>query len=325
MNLKTWVLAGAAAVLLAAGSGQAQTADAPRMGFVEDRTAHRLHAMLGIPGAAHVGPAVELGEAVVPAAISPRGNYALIVAGDEQKPGIWTPQAKARPIEFAPAHPDNVVLSPEGAAAAFYYRNQNLLLIVSGLPDNAASAASIRLNPLEPAVRDMAVSDDAKLVITARAGSEPSVVVFNAAGEVNRIWLSGPASAIAFGSHSHDVVVAGASEAILIREADRPTKEIRLPAENLGVISAVALAPGGRRVFLAAPETAKAVIFRIEAANITSKALTCDCAPNTLARIGGGSGYRLTPYTGGVSWMLDISSQIPRILSVPPVSPEIQP
>jgi len=311
----------AATLLWAFDAGMAQTAQVPNLGFVIDRAHQGLHTVLGVPGAAVVAPANETDGVGIPLAVSSHGGYAILLAGDDATPAVWQPQAPLRRLPGLSGAPDRIALSPQGKAAALYYRGEGRIVTFAGLPGAPGIAARVDWKLPQDGTAPFAVSDDGRLVLAAdsqllRGGGRSLswVVVLGSGGEVARLPLAGPATAAAFASNSADALIATASEAFLVRNAAASGSVTPIRAGGLDAISAAALSPDGNQVLLASSHSARVAIVRLDASS-PPVILNCDCAVSELDRIND-TAYRLTPYSGGVAWILDASNS-PRILSVP--------
>jgi hypothetical protein len=321
------VFARSAAVLaLAAWPAHPQDARGPVLGWIAD--GQSAYAVLGVPGAAVIGPAMDPGEGILPGAASPRGNYLVAHKPSTAEAGLWMANGSFRNLPGVPAGADRIALSPEGTAAAFYYQAEHRILLAAGLPDTPSAPLEIGLDPGRPPLREIAVSDDGKLLLAVESIARGAAVatVMGASGEISRTALAHPVRAVAFASGSHDAVIAGGTEAVLLRGADAPRERLPLWADGLEAISAVAISADGRRVFLADRSSQKVAIVSLAAGGQTSLTLDCPCAPDRLARLNSESFYRLTDYAGGTLYFLDGTATPPRIVVASPApEPDKQP
>ena len=313
----------------------AQTVEGPALGYVLNRNDHSLHRVLGVEGAAVAVSEARMPSALLPLAVSPRGEYVLVLSGDERRLAVWTSADPGRPrtVNGLPANPDRVVLSPEGHAFAALYRSENRIVTVSGLPGAGSPVTAFEIEGFSIGASSQtpgfALSDDGKLLLT--TSSEPdsdasrvssSVVVWGTGSdlkpaELNRVKLFGPVTAMAFASGSHDAIVATDSEAFIVRGIDSQGLTIRIATEGLGPISAAAISPDGTQALLLSAASSQVAAFHIDSATPAVSILKCNCSPVGLERVGARTVYNLNPYDGSVSWMLDLSGETPRIVSVP--------
>ena len=212
------------------------------------------------------------------------------------------------------AAPDRVAVSPEGAAAAFYYLADSRILLVSGLPGAPALSAEIQLTHSRRPFREIAVSDDGKLALAIEDGA---AVAMGSPGDLNRISLRTPVGAAAFARNGHDAVLAGGSQAVLIRNVEVPGQRIVLATDGLEGISAAAVSRDGRSAYLASARSRKVAVVSLDGSG-PAVTLECPCSPNRLIRLNDESSYRLTEYSGESLYVLDGAATPPRIVVAPP-------
>jgi hypothetical protein len=148
--------------------------------------------------------------------------------------------------------------------------------------------------------------------------ASPAVVVFRSNGVAARIGLTSPATAIAFLSNSHDVLLSSATETVLVRNAAAQTSRIILPAaanSAVGVISST----DGTRGFFANAQSGSVSIVSLTSVAAPPSIASCSCTPTGISRTATPSIYRLTEDAGAPVSLLDVSSSQPRVLIVPPL------
>ena len=304
----------AALALLAAGSVSAQTVQGPVMGYVVDSHSRNLRPVLGVPGAAVVGATVKADNPIVPAAVSPAGDYALVWMNEGGKGAVWTPAGELKPLAGLSAATYAVALSPQGAAAAFYSPEESVVRVVSGLPDSPSDAVEFRLDTVGAPLASFAVSDDGAVVLCAAAGPGAEAIALSPSGELARIPFSAAITALAFVPSTHDAVIADGAEALLVKGVDAHGSTSRLDAGKLGAISAVAVTGDSRQVLLAASNGKIAIAGLASGAPTT--VVDCHCAPEGLFRMNGDGAWRLDGYRGASIHVLDTASAEPRIVVV---------
>lgn len=306
--------------LCAATVGYAQTVQGPVMGFVVDSHSRTLRPMLGSPGAAVVGDAVRPAGAMLPEAISPAGDYALVWMGTPEQAAIWQNVASKggsdpRPIAGLPRGRSRVALSPEGTAAAFYSPQDGVVRVVSGLPGNPSDVSAFRLDTVSGVLASFAVSDDGGVVLCTAAVAAAEAIVLGKSGEQARIPLAGEIGAMAFVPLTHDAVIADGDEAVLVRGIDAHPSVARLNTGGAGAITSVAVTRDGRRLLLASASTGKIALGGLAEGAQTS-VLDCHCQPEGLFRINSDGAWRLDGYRGQSVHVLDLAAATPRILVV---------
>jgi hypothetical protein len=314
MSLHRIPLWAAVVLVSAALPVRPQQAGGPVLGLIVDGAGHRIRPVLGVPGAAVVGPAIDAGAGVSAEAASPRGDYVVVLAGDARQPALWLADGSLRALPGVPAAPDRVAVSPEGAAAGLYYLADSRILLVSGLPDAPALSAAIQLTPSRRPFREIAVSDDGKLALVVEDGA---AVAMSSPGDLNRIVLSAPVEALAFAHNSHDAVLAGGSEAVLIRSVEVPGERVVLATDGLEGIAAAAVSRDGRSAYLASARSGKVAVVSLDGGH-AAVTLECPCSPGRLIRMNDQSSYRLTEYSGESLYVLDGAATPPRIVVAPP-------
>jgi len=289
--------------------GRAQTAQPPVMGYTVDRAAGTLRAVLGVPGAAVLGPVQEISG--TPWEASPSGTYAVLLRGEGRRPVLWQPSGEIVPLPGLPGAPAQVVLSPRGGSAAFYYASTRTALLISGLPDSPSAPRSISMSS---APAGMAVSEDGTLLVNLE-GSD--AVVRSEAGVVSRLSMPDPVDTAAFSESGHDLLLAAGSRVDWVRDADIPGLRTSV-AHDLSSVSGASLSTAA--IILAGGTGAVEVISLLP--GDPALQLDCQCAATGVTRMYDGSSYRLTSGQGGQFVMLERPlSGSPRLLVVPPVEP----
>jgi hypothetical protein len=270
---------------------------APVLGYLPD--GGRVRPVYGIPAAAVLGPAIDIGRDLDRVAVSPRQNYVLATAAGNGEALLITPGVSAVHLEGAAPGADRIVMSPRGSAAALWFAASSHLQIVSGLP-------------LSPSVLDLdttfrgaqpealAVSDDGQWV----AGAWPDgVYVLGAAGQVNRLPVDAGATALAFFHGRPDLAVATPTAILTIAGVDGSAA----PAVVFnGSLSPVAIALSFDNLRLAAADRGGALLT-IDLSTSASAALDCSCSPEGLFPMGG-SVFRLTGLGPGALKLFDAAT-----------------
>jgi hypothetical protein len=294
------------------------------LGFVFDSGTSRLRPLWGVPGASTVGDPIDLGGDVSSSAISPHQDYIAFLAGTDRTAKIW--RHDTQEISVIPdVRPGatQVVVSPEGASAALYYADTHQVHVITGLPDAPIAKMDADLSSLMNPLHSLAVSDDGSLLLASEGlvsgNAAPSVVVFHSNGVAARIGLSGPATAMAFLSNSHDVLLSSAGEAILVGDAVAQSSHTILPASANSAIGVISSTDGSRAFFVNA-QTGTISIVSLSSVGAPPAIVQCSCEPTGIARTAAPSIYRLTENSGVPVSLLDFSSNQPRMLVIPPAA-----
>ena len=318
MMFKLW-----SAALLFAAACPAQQVRQQALGFVFDRDSATVRPLWGVPGAAYVGDALDLG-GVGDVVASPRQDYLLLLTGLTRTAQIWLHDTQTiSAISGVRPGATSLVLSPEGASAAFFYADTNQVHVVTGLPSSPAAAFDADLTALRNPLSSLAVSDDGTQLLaaeTAVAGNAaPAVVAFTASGVAGRIPVASPATTIGFLSNSHDALISASWETVLIRDSAVQSGRIALPAAANSAVGAVASSDGSR-AFFAIPQSGSVVVVSLASVAAQPLIVDCGCVPTGIARTAASSIYRLTESSGSPVSLLDVSASQPRLLLIPPAA-----
>jgi hypothetical protein len=315
----------AASLALAVALPAQQVRQQP-LGFVLDSGVSRVRPLLGVPGAAIVGNPLDLGADISWSVASPNQAFLLVISGPTHTAGIWIPGAKSiQPLANIRSGATQIVLSPDGASAAYYYPDTNRVHVVTGLPSAPEFVFDADLSSLMNPLKSLAISDDGALLLASETlvdgNAAPAVVAFNAKGIASRIPTVGPASAIAFLSQTHDVLISAVSETVLIRDAAAQASRTLLPTAANSA-SSVVVSTDGARAFFARSQAGISIV------SLTSSAappllVNCDCELAGISRTASPSVYRLTDSSGAPVSLLDYSSAQPRLLVIPPAAKSV--
>lgn len=290
----------------------------PVLGYVLDGATHRLRTILGIPGAASAGP--EIGGAVdlYAAAYSPASNYVLALGGDAQASLLIVPGQPAVPVDGAQGGADQILLSPNGTAAALYFRAAASIEILTGLPAAASVSRSVDLSSLSAAPAALAISDDGAIAAVVNGGA-PAVYLFSPDSSISRVALPEPVTALGFLHGTHDLVLTGAADAFLIQDALGAAGIAPLTADGIATPAAVAVTADNAHAF--ALNSNSGVIVSISLNGDVSALSDCQCTATGLSPLNGTAAFRLTEYSTDPMMIFDASSldQAPaRLWFVPP-------
>jgi hypothetical protein len=292
----------------------------PVIGFVYDKTVG-IQPILGIPGAATLGPAVLDRDGFESVTLAPDRDYALAVLARGRQVAIvrnlsTVPSAAVLDV---PAGPARIAFSPTGDAAAFYYSDTARAEVLTGLPGSPTLAWNFDLAGLQSGLAALAVNDGGGALLVAAAG-EPAPIWLASPEEGQRFLYAASASpSLTFLFRSEDVAIADAStgDVVLVRDPKGEARIARIggPAEGISQPVAIAATRDNRRIFVA--NAAPAGVVSLELSGDEPFRLACSCAPTTLERIAGGSVFRVSEPGNGPIWLLDTASSTPRIVFVP--------
>ncbi|MEO8128160.1 MAG: hypothetical protein ABI822_13750 [Bryobacteraceae bacterium] len=297
--------------LIAALAGASFAAESqiegPRLGYIYDQQASLLRPILGIPGSALFGEPLssELREAVV----SPSQDYALGVSGDDSAVAILDlAGARLRPLKGARPSPTKIVISPNGASAAVVSGTH--VQVFTEMPGNATAGAEVDLVAEAAA---LAISDDGELALAVIGESDVMALYsYSKSGAAHRILAAGKISSVEFLNRSHDAVFANEAEGKIVLLRDGTDASL---AGAVEAPTAVSASLDNRRIFIASATTQTVTSLSLE--DGTSVTTPCGCEPVALARLQGGTAFRITNRTDGPSWIFDAAGAEPRVLFIP--------
>ncbi len=291
----------------------------PILGFVHDATAG-IRPVLGIPGAATLGPPVMARGAFEQVAVAADRDYSLAVAARGGQVTMLRNLSTA-PTGAAldvPANPARIALSPSGDAAALYYPRTSRVDVLTGLPESPAVAWSSG-HIAAGGVAALAVSDGGGAVLLAAAGDPAPLWLASPETWPRVVHTASASPSLAFLSRSEDAVIADAlsGEVALLRDLKGEARLIRIGGAADGVSRpvAVAAAPGNRRLFVATTGPAGVVVLPLAGGEPVR--LACPCEPAALEPMAGGAVFRLSEPGNGPVWLLDARAASPRIVFVP--------
>jgi hypothetical protein len=308
-------LCSASAATLPAQTG---TIGGPVSGYVFDARGQSLRVLHGIPGAALVGGAVDLGVAASAAWVSPRLDSALVIATDGT-PHIYqldSGKAVAAQAEGLVA-PERAVYSPSGSALALV--TPGSVRIYKGLPGAPTVAGTIELpadlatapggmaygKMRRPGGGPVAVSDDGLYLLY---GNNGAIQLLGVAGDSRTLTDAAAGALPVFAPGGHDAAVIDAQTIALFQDAAGAATVRRLP--GVSGVRGGAFSPDGKRLFLAS-----ATVTALDLGTGDRASIACDCRPAGLIRMG--TAYRLNDLGTGPLWLLDASGADPRIVFVP--------
>jgi hypothetical protein len=283
-------------------------------GWVFDRNLG-LRPILGLPGAAILGPPAETGIEITAAAVSPGQDYMLVLAGPERRPLLLRGMA-ASALEGAAPGADEVALSAAGSAVMLYAREAARIQVLAGLPE---TSRVLWEEDSPGALSAVAVSDDGSAVLAAMLDGEQSWVYLLTpeAGPRYLMSVAGPVS-LTFLVNTGDAVLASGlrSEVFMIRDAKGAAEIVPLADERHGVSRPVAVAASAdnRRVLIANAEPGGVV--SLDLGSRAAVLVPCLCTPTLLERVSG-SVFRLNGPSAPPLWLFEDRGQEPRIVFVP--------
>ena len=308
------VLGGSLICALAAAQPANPPSDAnvtgPTLGFTIDSAQLQLRPILGLPGAALLGPAAELPLQPRRLMLAPASRWLLAQEKDSKLwkaltglTGTVAVQAQALPDSVLDA--DLVVFSTDGASAAFYTAGRQSVQVVRGLPDSPVLSRKVDLGSTPGLVSAMAVTSDGGTVLLAVTGDAGTLVLLSTddapprqAATANRI------SALAFAPGGADAIWADAdlNQLVLLRDVAGANETRVLATEADGVSGPIAVAADDSR-YLAAMSNGH--LLSLPRREGDPRQWDCGCAATTLSALPGGSFWRVNEGADSPLWVLD--------------------
>jgi DNA-binding beta-propeller fold protein YncE len=292
----------------------------PLVGLVVDPQA-RVRSVIGIPGAANLGPAANLDPSLQTLAIAPHHDYVVGLQGPAQDLVLV-----ARPTADAPASvlvpgagAVQVTLSPRGSALLAMPSGQ----VWTGLPANPALSWTADFSSLGSGVGAFAVSDDGKAILAAaQAGDRVSIVLATPGAGVRTFSSVASLGGLAFVPGLPDVLLADglANQVQLIHDVAGQAAASLIADGSAGIAGPVDVAASedGRTVLVANSQPGGVTMVNLATGTRTN--LACQCTPAVLARLSSASVFRLTDPAAGLFWIVD-GGLAPRIVGIAPDAP----
>ena len=305
----------------AAAESSSDAMGGPVLGYMFESDNQSLRPILGIAGASHLGDAMALGLSLKTASESPNQDYLLGIdgnTGQAQLVDLRAGSANTSSLQGANAGADRVVLSPQGSAAALYFRQARQVQVVTGLPANPQVSSSISLESLPGFVTALAIEDGGQWLLAGMSHEGAgSVFAVSAGGSASLVASAGQVSSLSFGAASDDALVTdyARNEVVLLRDISSGPQALVLASGKDGLSGPVAAAFSAdrSRVYVANSGSNQIALLPLEGG--VPAVLACDCRPTQLAALRGGSAYRITGSAGEPIYLLDTAAD-PRVVFV---------
>ena len=311
-------------LLIAAGvvALNAQTpVEGPSLGFVFDAPGQALRPILGIPGAAVFGDAMQPSAAIGSASLSMRHTVAVV------NDGAW------KAVTLAGSGAGNVVVLPDGlpasaqvtvsetgTAAAFYDATNGALALVTGIPSSMA-VVPVSLDPLPGAITALAIGDDGALLLSsAVAGGGETLFWIGADGSVRQLAsLQATASIVLWNQDGNALVTDRGGNQVWQIQAPGGNAAITLLASDAdGVASpaGAALSPDGQQLWIA--NAGNRAVLGINIGTRASVSLPCGFDLTGMLPLADSLSFRLNDVNSGAVWILDTAPGAgPRVVFIP--------
>jgi WD40 repeat protein len=274
--------------------------------------------ILGLPGAATIGSALDLPFGFAHVEFSLKGDYAVAV-GESLSDFVVVRNLSRNPtLEYifsSDSAIDRIALSPDGTFAAS--NSGNAIRLFSGLSTRPNLESVISSPAGNDSLTALAVSDSGELAASFFDGNKSSVFWSEKGGDFKLVATSGDVSAMAFLRGRSGIVIADRllNEVALISDLSSNPSSVRLASEADGVSepSAVELSNSGTKAVVANQSGA---IVTIDLAGGASGQLSCGCRATTLRALRGDSVFALTEPSTDPVMLLDGADEVPRVVKV---------
>jgi hypothetical protein len=290
----------------------------PVLGLAYDFEFDAIRPILGIPGAAIIGDAIDFGFPIATAVISPQNSRALVVSAGDQTTRLVQFQAgvgTALTLNAAMTSPSLILFSPSGYAAVLYQQASHKLQLVTGLPANPA-VQDISLSGVPDSAGPAAISDDGQLILLTSPGQDARQVwLLPVAG--NPMLLPFPGSILTFRPMSHDALTATPAGVVyLVRDVVQSVDYKPIFAGSNGASNpvAVAFSSDGSLGYVA---DASGALTVIDLTSSVSNTIDCGCAPTLLQPVSASSMFRVSEISNTPVLLFEGSATASRTWFVP--------
>jgi hypothetical protein len=285
----------------------------PLIGVVFDSELRALRRVSGIPGAALLGAAIEIGFPIASAGIARESILVSSAAdGTVRLLRIDANRVTTQFIDDVIGVPDRITASPSGRAAVL--SSGGLLQVISGLPDAPVSSRQFSI----PGAGDFitaAVSDDGRFVLCIAAESRGGGVWrLNVDEGTSETVLQAATTAIAFQPGSRNGIAVSAVGELYQLPISSEIRKFG-PLIQSGTPIGVQVNTDGGHAYVAYSDGVLAVI------DVTSGAantVSCGCTPSAFIAMNSSSLFRINDPSAGTLILFDTSRAEPRTWFVPP-------
>jgi len=320
----------------------------PVLSFVVDSLG-ALRPLMGIPGSASVGMALNLNLEISQAAVPPGHEYILAetnsgvlllkAQGDSVTQqtinGLGNPASsrlascyalgikssenrKLSTCSQSPSSPtvtptiDRIVLSSIGSAAALYSESEARIYSVGNLYQSPVVVATFDLSAFGKPTAFAITDDGQTLAMGVAAGGPGSLLLVNSGRPARLIGTMNHPSAIRFLSNSTNAIVADDADNKIYMLSNSQLFAIASGDDGISTPVAIALSNDNQRVFVGNSQPSSVTTLQLSGSSAGST--VCHCTLTGLYPTNTDSVFRLTDYSGGPVLLFDGSGAKPRIV-----------
>jgi hypothetical protein len=237
-----------------------------------------------------------------------RRDYVLAAGGDDSRVfvlknagGVVT----SRAIDL-PAAPELIVISPAGSSAAIYYARNNLIYVVTGLPDSPLTDRTVSMAAERGSLSYAAISDDGQVVLAAVETRTSRRLFVESSGFARAAGPFRDISGIAFFGAGHDALIADRKLSAVYRigiSSSRPeVTELAGPDDGISEPVGVALSADNSRAFAV---NATGDVLEVNVSGGARPIGSCPCTPSGLSGMPGNARFRLNGLPDTPLWIFD--------------------
>jgi hypothetical protein len=302
----------------AALTGQDQRLTGPLLGFVRDGNDLSIKPIFGVPGAATVGPALELPLHFFQVAFSLKNDFAIAVTESDSELVVLKNLSQNTTLESGFAgnsRIEQIALSPNGTYAALM--SGEVIRVLRDLPSRPTIVREIRSVAEQQNLTALAVDDNGEVAAAFSDGMYGTVYWAGSNGELKPVAIAGDISALAFVPGRDGIVMADRlfNEISMVSDLSSNPSSVRLAdaADDVSEPTAVEVSNSGSHAFVANQNSGTIVI--IDFAGGAPTKLSCGCRATTLRALRGQSVFALTEPPGNPVMLFD-GADVARVVVV---------
>src|SRR5262249_4281138 len=286
--------------------GQQQLIQKPLLGFVYEKDAGEVRAILGVPGALVFSDPLALPAEVTNVHFSPGQKYAIVERSDGAPVGLVRfPGLNPGEITEIPSsigEPSILSFSPDGGSVAVYSSSEGLVEILTGLPDTPRLLRELTRDDLPGDVKLLAASDGG----TALAGlvnGEIYRLPFEAASEF--VFSVTDLGGLTFAPSSDDALLFDhdGGRAILLENVSGAVSHRLLAEESQELDGPIIRHPDGGAARITS--AASSHLWQIDSRTLEVQDLSLPEAPAMLEQLRTSGKFLLSSESGQPAWILD--------------------
>jgi len=229
----------------------------PIVGYSVQASNKEVRLILGVPGATSYSEPVALPAEVQSIRLTPGHRWLLALRAEGSAASAWVPETGVeRTLDKVSGEPGVISLSPNGAAAAFYWRAGNRIVVYAGFPDAPVVTAELATGNWA----SLAVSNDGRQ-LAGQSESGELHLLFENGEPVDRLVREAHATAsFGFFGAANTLAVAepGSNQIELFTAAAR--RSLQLPA---AITASARFIPGAAEWF-SLVDPGSAAMYRLE-------------------------------------------------------------